>query len=218
MIRVERVPGLAEVLTIFTALFAIMNPLGTLPVFLTLTDGLSDKERRQIAAQALTIAFCINAAFAIAGGEILRAFGITLPAFRIAGGILVFVIGFQMVNGSPSHIQHPTQADRNAASTQQMSIAISPLGMPILAGPGTITTAMNFTMGQSWAMSIATVAMLAVLSLLAFLLFSFGTVIARFLGRNIMNVITRLMGLLLAVIGIQLLITGLTSAFPILAR
>ena len=198
----------------FMAFFAIMNPISSLPVYLSLTDGDDRKMARAVARKGLIIAFIIVLVFAFAGRFIFEMFGITLPALRIAGGILVFLIGFHMVQGnrSPMHrtpASAEPQEDRNVLYQEKMNVAVSPLGTPLLAGPGTIATAMNGT--------VIVVGAFALLCLITYTLFLFGAQITRLLGKNVMNVVTRMMGLILAVIGTQMLVAGLKGAFPILA-
>ncbi|WP_280529858.1 MarC family protein [Kingella potus] len=142
----------------FMAFFAIMNPVSSLPVYLSLTDGDDRRTARAVARKGLMIAFAIVVVFAFAGRYIFELFGITLPALRIAGGILVFLIGFHMVQGnrSPMHRQPSAAAVEDPAAhamryEEKMNVAISPLGTPLLAGPGTIATAMNLAAGDTLA-------------------------------------------------------------------
>lgn len=122
-----------------------------------------------------------------------------------------------MVQGNASAVQHPSDDDKKSAVQQEMSVAISPLGMPLLAGPGTIATAMNLSAEHGFTGTIACVIAFAVLCAATYLLFRFGAPIVKLIGQNAMKVITRLMGLILAVIGVQMLVAGLQAAFPVLA-
>lgn len=200
------------------AFFAIMNPLSNLPVFLSLTADDDVATRRKVARNALILAFTLIVVFALTGKFIFEVFGITLPALRITGGALVFLIGFHMVQGGPSKVQHPSDADKDASKEQQLSVAISPLGMPLLAGPGTIATAMNLSADANYLAMAMTILAFAVLCLITYGIFRQGQGLANLIGQNLMGVVTRLMGLILAVIGAQMLIAGLTGAFPVLAR
>lgn len=129
--------------TVFMGFFAIMNPLANTPVFLGLTEDDDADTRRAVARRALMLAFLIVSAFALAGTVIFDLFGITLPAFRITGGILVFGIGSKMLQGETSRAHRVEGAvDRET----QLSVAVSPLAVPLLAGPGTIATAMNYVL------------------------------------------------------------------------
>ena len=178
---------------------------------------------RAVARKGLIIAFIIVLVFAFAGRFIFEMFGITLPRIADSGaGFLVFLIGFHMVQGnrSPMHrtpASAEPQEDRNVLYQEKMNVAVSPLGTPLLAGPGTIATAMNLSAGDSLTGTVIVVGAFALLCLITYTLFLFGAQITRLLGKNVMNVVTRMMGLILAVIGTQMLVAGLKGAFPILA-
>jgi multiple antibiotic resistance protein len=194
--------------TCLMGFFAIMNPIANTPVFIGLTNGLSDRAKKVAAAKSVTIAFVIIAVFCVLGQVIFKAFGITLPAFRITGGVLVFVIGMQMLHGHSSTVHAPTEEDEQAQEEEAMNIAVSPLAMPILAGPGAIATAMNFVADGSKPKLAITLATLAVMCAITYVLFRSGEKLVKRLGHNVMTVITRMMGLIIAVIGTQMFIFG----------
>ena len=129
------------------AFFAIMNPISNLPAYMALVADDSQKISRKIAFRSLLIAFVIITVFIFSGDFIFKVFGITIVSFRIAGGILVAVIGYHMINGnhSPSY----KGMEQQAVNSDPMSIAISPLAMPLFAGPGTITTALSLANGST---------------------------------------------------------------------
>jgi multiple antibiotic resistance protein len=192
--------------------FAIMNPIANTPVFLGLTANDTPAVRKRVAAKALLTTFVIIVVFCLLGKLIFDLFGITLPAFRITGGILVALIGYQMLHGDPSHVHQPTSEEQKNTMETALSVAVTPLAIPILGGPGTIATAMNYaSTGGMWEMVI-TIAAFAGLCLLTYGFFVFGQRLVTFLGSGGLNVITRLMGLILAVIGVQMLIGGITGA------
>ncbi len=192
-------------LSVFLAFFAIMNPIANTAVFVGLTGEEGQASRKKTASKALTISFFIVLAFALLGKTIFHLFGITLPALRIAGGILVFLIGYQMLHGKASGM-HKLQNDEDT------DIAVSPLAVPILAGPGTIATAMNYSAVGGWSDIIITVVMFAVLCIITFVCFIFGQKMITILGARGLSIITRLMGLILAVIGTQMAIVGVGGA------
>jgi multiple antibiotic resistance protein len=196
---------------VFMGFLAIMNPLANTPVFLGLTSEDAPDTRKTVALRSLLVAFAIVAVFVLAGNVIFRLFGITLPAFRIAGGLLVFGIGHDMLRGSPSraHKAHDATA---AAREAQLSVAISPLAVPILAGPGTIATAMNFVAERSLAHLVITLAGFAVVCLISYASFVSGEKLVRYIGANAVSAVTRMMGLILAVIGVQMFIEGVYGA------
>ena len=192
----------------FMAFFAIMNPISNLPAYMALVADDSQKISRKIAFRSLLIAFVIITVFIFSGDFIFKVFGITIVSFRIAGGILVAVIGYHMINGnhSPSY----KGMEQQAVNSDPMSIAISPLAMPLFAGPGTITTALSLANGGLQNQLITVVAF-ALLCVITYLLLRSAKQIAGFLGENLMKIITKMMGLLLFSIGIQMIIVSLQT-------
>ena len=128
------------------------------------------------------------------------------------GGILVALIGYQMLHGQQSAVQQPSADDQKSSRAAALSLAVTPLAMPILAGPGTIATAMSFASAGGLSEMIVTIVAFAVLCLITYLFFVSGQRLLAILGQNGLNVVTRLMGLILAVIGVQMLITGVSAA------
>ena len=193
---------------VFMAFFAIMNPISNLPAYMALVADDSQKISRKIAFRSLLIAFVIVTVFIFSGDFIFKVFGITIVSFRIAGGILVAVIGYHMINGnhSPSY----KGMEQQAVNSDPMSIAISPLAMPLFAGPGTITTALSLANGGLQNQLITIVAF-TFLCVITYLLLRSAKQIAEFLGENLMKIITKLMGLLLFSIGIQMIIVSVQT-------
>lgn len=196
----------------FMAFFAILNPLGNMPVFISLTTADDPKVSRSIAKEALFISTIIVVLFALVGKYIFYLFGIDLSALRIIGGIVIAIIGYDMLKGKSSSLQHNVDP-KNPQIDEQMSVAITPLAMPVLAGPGTIATAMNLADKHN---PIIVIIAFAILAFLTYFLFVYGELIIKKLGQNLLTVITRLMGLILAVIGTDMVIAGLKTAFTIL--
>ena len=192
----------------FMAFFAIMNPISNLPAYMALVADDSQKISRKIAFRSLLIAFVIVTVFIFSGDFIFKVFGITIVSFRIAGGILVAVIGYHMINGnhSPSY----KGMEQQAVNSDPMSIAISPLAMPLFAGPGTITTALSLANG-GLRNQLITVFAFALLCVITYLLLRSAKQIAGFLGKNLMKIITKMMGLLLFSIGIQIIIVSVQT-------
>lgn len=198
--------------TVFMSFFAIMNPIANAPLFLGLTEDVDVATRRRVALHAVLLAFAIVCAFAVLGRGIFTVFGITLPAFRIAGGILVGLVGFHLLQGQESSVHTPSAEDNERSRDAALGIAITPLAMPILAGPGTIATAMNFTADSTLPEIARTVSALALVCMLTWLAFRSSESLVGFLGQNAIKVVTRLMGLILAVVGVQMLIAGIAGA------
>ena len=192
----------------FMAFFAIMNPISNLPAYMALVADDSQKISRKIAFRSLLIAFVIITVFIFSGDFIFKVFGITIVSFRIAGGILVAVIGYHMINGnhSPSY----KGMEQQAVNSDPMSIAISPLAMPLFAGPGTITTALSLANG-GLRNQLITVVAFALLCVITYLLLRSAKQIAGLLGKNLMKIITKMMGLLLFSIGIQMIIISVQT-------
>jgi multiple antibiotic resistance protein len=198
--------------TVLMAFFAIMNPIANAPLFMALTNGVDASTRKGIALRAVVIAFIIIALFTILGRQIFELFGITLPAFRIAGGILIGLVGYDLLQGQSSDLATPTAEDNERSRDAMLGIAISPLALPVLAGPGTIATAMNFAAESTLPEVIRVLSAVAVICLLSYLAFVGSDSMVRALGQNVIKVISRLMGLILAVIGVQMLIAGIEGA------
>lgn len=195
----------------FTAFFAIMNPFANLPMFVSLTADNSRKEVNAIARLAFIVATVIVALFALLGNYIFSIFGINLSALRIMGGIILGLIGYHMIQGNVSPIQHdPKQSVKDSINSNNTDVAISPLAMPVLAGPGTIATTMNLSSSTN---PFIVISAFVVLSVITYFIFIYGEQIMTKLGNNIMNVITKLMGLILATIGVRMLIMGVQVAF-----
>ncbi len=135
-----------------------------------------------------------------------------MPALRITGGVLVFLIGFNMLHGAQSKTHNPEKEDIRKSKEAKLSVAISPLALPILAGPGTIATAMNFCANSDIRKVILTIAIFALLCIITFLFFIFGQKIVKYIGESGIKVVSRLMGFILAVIGCQMLLQGIFGA------
>jgi len=198
--------------TVFMGFFAMMNPVANAPIFLGLTADDDEPTTRAIAFRSLSLAFLIVFIFSVAGKLIFELFGISMPAFRIAGGLIVSLIGLHMLQGHRSSLHHQqrtgTAEDRDAA----LSVAVSPLATPILAGPGTIATAMNFSAAGGLTGIVMTICAFALLCAITYVFFVFGQRLVALIGTTAVSAITRLMGFILAVIGVQMFIEGARGA------
>ena len=192
--------------TVFMAFFAIMNPVANASLFISLTQGSDSSVRRLIALRSVVVAFIIVSVFAIGGREIFSIFGITLPAFRIAGGLMIGMIGYHMLQGEQSSFHTPSDDDNKNSRNAVLDMAITPLGIPLLAGPGTIATAMNFAAESSFVEIVNVLSAFGLMCVITFAAFVGGQWFSNVLGQNGIKVISRLMGLILAVIGVQMLI------------
>jgi multiple antibiotic resistance protein len=204
---------LAHALTAFMGFFAIMNPIANVPIFISLTESDDRQTVKAVALRSLILAFIIVAVFSVAGNLIFKLFGITLPAFRITGGLLVFFIGFHMLQGNLSSIHHLKKEDYGRLHEAELSVATFPLAMPILAGPGTIATAIIFATKGGIPELIITIGAFTLLCIITYFFFVFGEKFVKFIGVGALGVITRMMGLVLAVIGTQMVIEGVKGFF-----
>jgi multiple antibiotic resistance protein len=207
---------LTFILLSVSSLFAVIDPLGCIPFYSGLTANMTARQKRRTLLRALLVAFSVLAVFAWAGGALLALFGITIEAFRIAGGVIFFGIGLDMLQSQPRRwrtgIRRAYAADQEqtAAAHEEDDPSITPLAIPLLAGPGSITTVMVLRPqlpGLAGAL-LVTAAVLAILVLTGMILAGADSVLRR-LGSTGLRIIEKLMGLLLTVIAVQLVIDGL---------
>ena len=194
----------------FTSLLAIVNPLGAVPLYVALTATYSRERRAATLRRAIATGLGVLFVFALAGTHILQFFGITRQAFQIAGGILFFAVGWDMLQARRSRVK--TTEEEETESSLKDDVGIIPLGLPTLAGPGAITTVIALngqaeTILDSAAVYVSIVLVLA----LSWLTLAAAPALTRRMGQTAMNVMTRLMGLLVMVIGAQFVINGATT-------
>lgn len=193
----------------FTSLLAILNPLSAVPVFVAMTAHYNREHRAATLRRAIFTAFVVMVAFSLLGSWILRFFGITTYAFQIAGGIIFFGIGWDMLHARRSRVK--TTEEEESESAAREDIGIIPLGLPSLAGPGTITTVIALdSQADTFAKSISVYVAITLVALIAWAVLAAAPAVTRKLGQTGMNVFTRIMGLLVMVIGAQFVINGVT--------
>jgi multiple antibiotic resistance protein len=202
-------------------LLAIVNPLAAIPFFIHYTDGFTKEQRNRTIWVASFSAFVVIAASALLGLQILEFFGITLASFQVGGGMLLLTSALSMLNAQPaearSTVQEMEDASRRAAVGA--SIAVVPLTIPLLTGPATMSTVVIYAeRARHFPQVAALVGYGVVIGLATALCFSLAQPIARVLGRVGINVMTRLMGLILAALAVEVMSDGLVKLFPILAR
>ncbi len=201
---------LAYFIHALVSIFAVLNPLGIMPSFLAMTSGRTHHEQRLIARKAMLASFFILLVFLLLGNVILNLFSVTIDAFRVAGGILLFGIAYDLLHAKRSAIQSP----ENEKEVQE-DISLTPLAMPIIAGPGTITTVMALSAGPNFVESIIEVLLaFTVVLLVTFVIFYYAPEINKRLSQTQLNVITRLMGFVLSIIAVQMAANGLGGLFP----
>ncbi len=196
--------------TVFMGFFAMMNPVANTAVFVGMTAGKSQLERQKIAFKALVTAFLIIVSFCLLGKGIFNLFGITLPALRLSGAILVFLVGYHMLHGRTSKLHSHIPSDN---TDEDADISISPLALPVLAGPGTIATAMNYSASGNMLNIIITILAFAILCMITFFCFRYGMKLVDKFGDNGITIVTRLMGLILTIIGMQMGLQGVHDAW-----
>ena len=196
-------------ITVFTGFFAIMNPIANVPIFLSLVEDADIDSKKRIARKSTITAFLIVFIFVLLGKFIFDLFGITIPAFKITGGLLIFYVGFEMLQSKKSSVKHLKNPNIGE------NIAVSPLAIPILAGPGTIVTAMNFVTHSDTVHIAIVIAVFALMCFLTYIFFRFSDSIIKRIGDNVISVVGKVMGLIIAIIGTSMVIEGIKLAFNI---
>ena len=200
------------------ALLAIVNPIGAVPFFIHFTQALTREERRRTIRVSSTAAFAVIAISGLAGLKIIEFFGISIASFQVGGGMLLLVSSLNMLNAQPAE-SRPSDVDQGQAKADAgASIAIVPLTIPLLTGPATISTMVIYAEKTRtfWEHAVL-VGYGVVIGIATFLAFSAAGRIAKVLGQTGINVMTRLMGLILAAMAVELLADGLVKLFPVLA-
>lgn len=196
--------------TSVVSLLAIMDPLGAMPVFLAMTQDNTERERRVIARRAVLATITILVVFGAVGRQIFSVFGITMPAFTIAGGLILLRIAFNMLEARPRRTRRTPQEDEEAVHKED--VAIVPLAMPLLAGPGTITGVMVLVAQSRDVSQLAAIGVAVVLvSVVSFLLLRAASKVQGLLRTTGLHIVTRVMGLLLAAISVQFILNGVAS-------
>lgn len=195
------------------ALFAIVNPIGSVPIFITATEGWSNADRARTARTIMLTVFMVLTISVFIGDRILDFFGISIPSFQVGGGILLLLMAISMMHGKQSGARQ-TPEEAQAASDREV-FAVVPLSIPLLAGPGAISSMIIAAeqSGSFWG-HVVLVGPVAVVSLLVWMILLLSVSIAGHLGTIGINIVTRLMGLILAAMAIEFMAHGLGSLFP----
>jgi multiple antibiotic resistance protein len=194
----------------FVTLLVVVDPVSLAPVFATLTRGLSVKEHRRIAVEACLLAAAILCGVALAGDWLLTQLGITLPAFRIAGGVLLFAVAFDMVLGWRSE-RESREAEEAVQRNRARHIAAFPLAIPLMAGPGAITATLLISGGAVYLLMLLGV--IVVVAAICFAVYLSAPRLARLLGTSANLVLSRLLGVILAALAVQYIIDGVRAAW-----
>lgn len=203
---------LSFALLCLTSFFTLTNPLGTMPVFLTMTQGMTEKERRFIVTRATLTAFIIIMVFTFAGQFLFKFFGISTDGFRIAGGFIIFKIGYDMLQARYTSMKLKNEEIKEYAR----DISITPLGIPMLCGPGAIANAIVMMQdADTFELKVVLIGSIAFIYLLTYFILRASTRLVNVLGETGNNVMMRLMGLILMVIAVECFVSG---AKPILVE
>ena len=203
----------SEYAKFFIGLVAIVNPIGIVPVFVGLTRNLTDAERNIVGLRASVTVGIVLVIALLMGDSVLAFFGISLDSFRVAGGILILLMAISMLHGGISPQKQTSEEAQDAEEKE--NIAVVPLGMPLLAGPGAVSTIIIYThrghgiLHYSLLLSIA-----LALAVITWLALRAAPAIADRLGRTGLNIVTRIMGLILAAIGVEFMSNGLKQLLP----
>jgi len=201
-----------DLLLIFTSVFFIVDPFAVIPTFLAMTYRDSPTQRRVLARRGSWMCALTLIAFALTGSMIFKIFGITIGAFKIAGGILIGLNALDMVQARQS-TQRETPVEK-AEGIQKDDIGIMPLGVPMLAGPGAISTVMVLALGAKTPATIAAIYVsIALTAVLTYYVLSAAILVERRLGQTGMRILTRLMGLVLCAIAVQFILDGIKLSF-----
>jgi len=211
-------PLLTFFVTAFVSLFVTLDAVGNVPIFLSITPHSSEAERAAMVRRAALAVFAVLVLFAAFGNFIFKFFGVTIEAFRIVAGLLLLKIAFDMMEARPARVRDTPEEDAEGA--QREDIAIIPLAIPLLSGPGSISTVIALTGQAAKAPKVLTSFVLLLLGialnvLIAYVVLRSATAVTRLLKETGMRIFTRVMGLILAAIAVQFVLTGIKEAFHV---
>lgn len=203
----------AEIIKIILAFVVLINPFSALGLFLNITKGYSAKERQKVAQIACVTVLIVISFFTLLGESVLAVLGISVGSFRVAGGILVFLIAINMMNGGGNPVK-PNEDEVEVSSSLTAS-AVVPLAIPMMIGPGGISTVIIYSSQVKSLVEIVTILIAGVcISIFCYVSLMMAGKISRFLGETGLNILSRIMGMLLAAVAIEILVSGLRTLFP----
>ncbi|WP_321873567.1 YchE family NAAT transporter [Burkholderia ubonensis] len=204
-----------DLLKSFISLLALINPVGAVPFFLSLTAQQTDDERRRTIRIASVSVFCVITVTTLLGQQIIDFFGISVGSLEVGGGIIMLLMAISMLNAQAGNTRS-TPEERHEAE-QKDNIAVVPLAIPLLTGPGSISTVIIYAANsRHWYDRVGLVAIGAVLACLCFLAMRLAEPIANWIGRTGINIATRLMGLMLSALAVEFIVNGLRALLPAL--
>jgi multiple antibiotic resistance protein len=200
-------------LKVLVGMFVIVNPIGMIPFFLNLTENSDPAGKQRIARVAATAVIAVLVGSSLLGDGLLRFFGVSLPAFRVAGGILLLLMAVAMIQAAPSRARHTPEEAQEASDKE--NIAIVPLAIPLLAGPGSISTAILYAnQAEGFFAFTFLLATCVAVGVSCYYVFRSAETIRAKLGKTGINIMTRLFGILLAAIGVEFIAGGLAKLLP----
>ncbi|MDE0843634.1 MAG: MarC family protein [Psychrobacter pacificensis] len=207
-----------EIIKIILAFMVLINPFSALTLFLDLTRGYSMRNRRKVARVACLTIFITISFFTVAGESLLKALGISIGSFQLAGGILVFLISLNMMNGEGNPVK-PDQENFDVDHVQDalptMASAVVPIAIPMMIGPGGISTVIIYSSQVSGILQVSAIIIAGLfISLFCYLALMAAGRISRLLGDTGLNIMSRIMGMLLAAVSIEIIVSGLRTLFP----
>ena len=201
-----------DYLRMLTGLIAVVSPISTVPLFLNFTDNMQTQRRRIARTSAFAVA-CILIVSVVAGTRILEIFSISIEGFRVAGGILLLTIAFEMLQAKTSRTRHTPEEDEEAVNSN--AIGVVPLALPLLAGPGAISTVILFSQQSDTVLhKLVLIGLCLVVSLIVWICFHLAPQIGERLSQTSMNIATRVMGLILAAMAVEFIVDGLKTLLP----
>ena len=210
-------PGLVlqdALLNAFVTFFVTIDPPGLMGIFLALTTGMTSKQRRQTALRGTLIGIIILLGFMLVGGIILETLGISMSAFRIAGGLLLFYIAFEMVFEMRAERKEEA-AEKIISHSELQSMAVFPLAIPLIAGPGAISAAILLADDFSWPTDrLALMGVLIAVGIIVYLALLLADRVSRFISETVQIIMTRLLGIILAALSVQFVIDGVLALWP----
>ncbi|ATG47350.1 MarC family protein [Celeribacter ethanolicus] len=208
-------PSLSTILSEFITLWVVIDPIGTLPVFIAGTAGLSPHLARMAAARAVIIAFFILLAFILLGQVVLEALGLGLPSFQIAGGLVLFLFALTMIfgDGKPSHEAAQVEKPQRDQQTQARRVAVFPLAMPSIASPGAMLAVVMLTDNDRFSMAhqAMTASIMVVVLLITLLILIAAQPILRVIGETGAAIVSRVMGMVLAAVAVDAVLKGFVA-------
>lgn len=207
---------LSEYAKLFIGLLAIVNPIGMVPVFISLTRDHDPSDRRRVGSTASFTVVAVLVLSLLLGELILEFFGIGIPSFRVAGGMLIMLMALNMMHGTMSPAKQNPEEKEDLIEKQ--NIAVVPMGIPLLAGPGAISTMIIYSHRYHTMQNyLALMGVIVLVGVVCWLSLASAPAISRLMGKTGINIVTRIMGLIMAAISVEFIANGLKQLFPVMA-